>query len=115
MLAAYEEKKGHPSGPYMPEPVSQQPQKTRCVGRTFAKGLVGVLALLTCLHTLKLVDVRACWTDSAVDVSAEQCPQATAVVPEKNGELWTSLGETFDTDAFKGRAVEWLGGAVRVP
>lgn len=102
--------------PYMPEPVSQQPQKrARCAGRTLVKGLVGVLALLTCLHSLQLVNLRSCWSEGAMDASAQQCPQSTAVVPEKNGELWESLGQAFDSDAFKGRAVEWLGGAVRVP
>ncbi len=107
--------KGRPV-PYMPEPVSQQPQKrARCAGRTLVKGLVGVLALLTCLHSLQLINLRSCWSDGAMDASAPQCPQATAVVPEKNGELWESLGQAFGSDAFKGRAVEWLGGAVRVP
>ncbi|KAI0741917.1 carboxypeptidase S [Daedaleopsis nitida] len=45
----------------------------------------------------------------------KQCPQVSTIVPEKNAELWNSLGDSFSTDAFKARAVEWLGGAVRVP
>ncbi|KAI0058987.1 carboxypeptidase S [Artomyces pyxidatus] len=43
------------------------------------------------------------------------CPQVDALYPSRNGELWKNLGKTFDTDAFKGRAIDWLGGAVRIP
>ncbi|KAI0675538.1 carboxypeptidase S [Trametes maxima] len=103
--------------PYMPEPVSQPQKKTRCVGRTLVKGLVVVLALLTCLHSFEVVDLSSCWSKeaAAVDASADQCVQASTVVPKKNAELWQSLGNTIDSDAYKSRAVEWLGGAVRVP
>ncbi|KAI9064054.1 carboxypeptidase S [Trametes sanguinea] len=95
----------------------QQPQKkTRCVGRTLVKGLLVVLAMLTSLHATGIVDLRSCGAGHGIaDASAELCPQASVVVPEKNGELWKSLGKTFDSDAFKARAIEWLGGAVRVP
>ncbi|CDO73281.1 hypothetical protein BN946_scf185008.g43 [Trametes cinnabarina] len=95
----------------------QEPKrKTRCAGRTLVKGLVGVLAVLTVLHSFDIVDLRSCGANHGVaNPSADLCPQASAVVPEKNGELWKSLGKTFDSDAFKMRAVQWLGGAVRVP
>ncbi|KAI0629289.1 carboxypeptidase S [Trametes polyzona] len=109
MLAAFTEKA------QMPEPVSQPRPRTRCVGRTLVKGLVVVLAFLTCLHAFEVLDLRSCLSERIVDVTAAQCPQATAVLPEKNSNLWTSLGKEFDTDKFKSRAVEWLGGAVRVP
>ena len=87
------------------------------MGRGLVKGLVAVLALLTCLHSLHIVNLHSCWGSHNVasDVSADLCPQASVVVPQKNGELWKSLGKTYDSDAFKARAVEWLGGAVRVP
>ncbi|KAI3616852.1 carboxypeptidase s [Moniliophthora roreri] len=42
------------------------------------------------------------------------CPQVDALVPKQNLFFWVVLGDTLDTDAFKTRAVEWLGGAVRV-
>ncbi|KAI0367059.1 carboxypeptidase S [Pilatotrama ljubarskyi] len=116
MVAAYDEK-ARLAFSYMPEPVSQpqSQKKARCVGRTLVKGLVVVLALLTCLHSLDVIDLRSCLSGDAADLSAAQCPQATAVVPEKNGELWMDLGKTVASEAFKSRAVEWLGGAVRVP
>ncbi|KAI0352310.1 carboxypeptidase S [Trametes cingulata] len=114
MVPAYDEKaRGAPS--YMPEPVSQPQKKASCVGRTLVKGLVAVFTLLTVLHTLNVVDLRSCVSDNGFDASAAQCPQATAVVPEKNAGLWKDLGETIASDKFKARAVEWLGGAVRVP
>ncbi|KAI0766929.1 carboxypeptidase S [Trametes elegans] len=108
-LPAYDEKQ-LPLPAYASEPV---PQKK---GRTLVKGLVIVFALLTCLHSLNVVNLRLCWSEGVVDASAEaQCPQASVVVPEKNSALWKSLGNTFDSDTFKARAIEWLGGAVRVP
>ncbi|TFK31147.1 hypothetical protein BDQ12DRAFT_694504 [Crucibulum laeve] len=45
----------------------------------------------------------------------ELCPQADVLVPEKNGKLWDIVTDKFGTDSFKAQAVEWLGGAVRVP
>lgn len=47
--------------------------------------------------------------------ATSSCPQAEVLVPEKNSALWDSLTATYSTDAFQSRAVEWLGGAVRVP
>ncbi|KAA1468874.1 carboxypeptidase S [Dentipellis sp. KUC8613] len=45
----------------------------------------------------------------------ELCPQVDALYPDNNGELWKSLGDALQTDEFRGRAVDWLGGAVRIP
>lgn len=49
--------------------------------------------------------------ESGVDL----CPQADELVPEKNGVIWESLQLTYGTEAFKARAIDWLGGAVRIP
>ena len=46
---------------------------------------------------------------------AKICPQADALYPDRHTSLWESLGKDFSQDAFTLRAVEWLGGAVRVP
>ena len=43
------------------------------------------------------------------------CPQSGAVAPVKNGALLNALEAEFQTDAFKLKAYESLGGAVRVP
>ncbi|KAH9039306.1 hypothetical protein EDB85DRAFT_2182476 [Lactarius pseudohatsudake] len=47
--------------------------------------------------------------------NANICPQADALYPDRHARLWESLGKEFDQDAFTLRAVEWLGGSVRVP
>jgi Gly-Xaa carboxypeptidase len=48
--------------------------------------------------------------------SAEDlCPQAAPLVPGEHAKLWSQFGETLGSDEFRKRAVEWLGGAVRVP
>ena len=43
------------------------------------------------------------------------CPQAKSIIPLKHSEVWESLVERSTTDEYKTRAIEWLGGAVRVP
>jgi len=45
----------------------------------------------------------------------DSCPQADILVPQANSALWNSLGAVYASDDFKTRAVDWLGGAVRVP
>lgn len=47
--------------------------------------------------------------------SADLCPQVDELVPEKNGAIWGNLQDTYSTEEFKARAVDWLGGAVRIP
>ena len=42
------------------------------------------------------------------------CPQEEQLLPERNKELWESIGTQIETDDFKAKAVEWLGGAVKV-
>ncbi|RPD64399.1 carboxypeptidase S [Lentinus tigrinus ALCF2SS1-7] len=93
-------------------------KRSTSAGLRFVKGLLVGIALWTCLHAAGVARVPACLSDALVgeEYNAEaQCPQVSAVTPEKSSELWSSLGETLSTDAFKTRAVEWLGGAVRVP
>ncbi|KAH9066868.1 hypothetical protein EDB87DRAFT_466588 [Lactarius vividus] len=46
---------------------------------------------------------------------ANICPQVDALYPNRHSLLWERLGNDFSQDAFTLRAVEWLGGAVRVP
>lgn len=43
------------------------------------------------------------------------CPQVDELVPEKNGVIWESLQQAYSTEEFKARAIDWLGGAVRIP
>lgn len=53
---------------------------------------------------------------SAVDFKSDDlCPQPSPLVPSKSEELWKDLGEKYQSKEFLHAAVEWLGGAVRVP
>ena len=47
--------------------------------------------------------------------STPPCAQASPLIPSDNQELWKDLDGLYATDAFRNQAVEWLGGAVRVP
>lgn len=49
------------------------------------------------------------------DVNLSSCPRLDALNPDRHAQLWESLGNYFDQDAFTKRAVDWLGGAVRIP
>jgi len=43
------------------------------------------------------------------------CPQVKPITPTKHSAIWESFVERSTTDEYKTRAIEWLGGAVRVP
>ena len=43
------------------------------------------------------------------------CPQAQEVLPLENLDIWNELGQTFRSHEFRQRAIDYLGGAVRVP
>ena len=44
----------------------------------------------------------------------KSCPQVDALIPEKNLFFWTLLADELGSDDFKDRAVNWLGGAVKI-
>ncbi|KAI0067051.1 carboxypeptidase S [Artomyces pyxidatus] len=62
-----------------------------------------------------MADVKAASPLTLSPASTDLCPQASALYPTEHDALWRDLGNTFGTHAFEGRAVDWLGGAVRVP
>ncbi|KAI0322814.1 carboxypeptidase S [Amylostereum chailletii] len=43
------------------------------------------------------------------------CPQASAIYPAQSADLWKTVGSVISSESFKTQAVDWLGGAVRVP
>ena len=75
-----------------------------CVYTTFTHGRTNVSALLP-LFPYSVVPAD----------SAPLCPQAAPLLPTANAELWEGLSETFKSDAFLDRAIDWLAGAVRIP
>ncbi|KAI0793902.1 carboxypeptidase S [Fomes fomentarius] len=94
-------------------------RKGSCAGTRPVKALLLGLAAWAFLNAVGLTPIPGCIHDAlsgtSSDDAKDQCAQASPIVPEQNVELWNSLGETFGTDRFQARAVEWLGGAVRVP
>jgi Gly-Xaa carboxypeptidase len=70
-----------------------------------------VISALTYLVKRPLNGFPVGTLEDAVDL----CPQADEIVPEKNGVIWESLQQAYSTEKFKARAIDWLGGAVRIP
>ncbi|KAI0831872.1 carboxypeptidase S [Trametes gibbosa] len=54
------------------------------------------------------------WLDDASDASSV-CPQTSAIAPEKNVAFLDTLEAEYGTEAFRLKAYESLGGAIRVP
>ena len=94
-------------------------RKGLCAGLRPVKALLCGVAIWVFLNAVGLTPIPGCIHDVLGSDNSwkaeEQCPQVSPIVPQKNAELWNLLGGTFGSDAFKARAVEWLGGAVRVP
>src|SRR6266571_1690618 len=80
-----------------------------------ALGLITLLAVPTALRCTTHVEPFLPGRGFRHLNDAKICPQADALYPDRHARLWESLGKDFDRDAFTLRAVEWLGGAVRVP
>ncbi|KAG1908133.1 uncharacterized protein F5891DRAFT_1179654 [Suillus fuscotomentosus] len=54
-------------------------------------------------------------TVGTLENGVDLCPQVDELVPEKNGVIWESLQHVYSTEEFETRAIDWLGGAVRIP
>ena len=108
--------------------------RTRKLRRTaiFSAAFIGLLySVNLALHIHKhgcngKGSIGAFWTAVDGSVPHEQdlsrfsygsqavCPQEEQLLPERNKELWESIGTQIETDDFKAKAAEWLGGAVKV-
>ncbi|KAF8337820.1 hypothetical protein F5887DRAFT_983763 [Amanita rubescens] len=90
-------------------PASSKKRSTRF------RSLLIVLGLVLC--TLKLIDFAARGTTLLPYIleDSNNCPQTGLILPRKNRKLWNDLGGTVGSNDFQTRAVDWLGGAVRVP
>lgn len=60
------------------------------------------------------LEVTDIWSPTEPVDLAERCPQPLPLEPTKNGELWRDVVDSYGSTEFLNRAVEWLGGAVRV-
>ena len=81
---------------------------------------LGLVALLASIFTVAFLRAgslsrKLLFAMSLSHSVAKLCPQSDALYPESHAQLWDSLGRDFDEQAFTTRAVEWLGGAVRIP
>ena len=81
-------------------------------------GFVALLASVFAVAFLRYDSLNAKLLSATISLShgvAKLCPQSDALYPQSHAQLWDSLGRDFDEDAFMTRAVDWLGGAVRIP
>ncbi|KAJ7512330.1 hypothetical protein B0H11DRAFT_1698767 [Mycena galericulata] len=76
---------------------------------------VALAGFLHLLITSPASPRRLCGLGPPSPPAADVCPQPSALVPEKNGALWSELTALHATDAFLQRAVAQLSVAVRIP
>ncbi|KAF8337821.1 hypothetical protein F5887DRAFT_983768 [Amanita rubescens] len=76
-----------------------------------------LIALGFILCTLKSISIASRGSTLLPHIleSSNHCPQTGLILPRKNRKLWKDLGKTIGSNGFKARAVDWLGGAVRIP
>ncbi|KAG5645625.1 hypothetical protein DXG03_005616 [Asterophora parasitica] len=96
------------SGPLLPATGTLQPKRNKLTRR-----LLVSLGLL--IYGAYFWNSAQPFKSKVVAKDTPQCAQSDVLIPEKNSALWESLGATFGTEEFKTRAIDWLGGAVRVP
>ena len=90
----------------LPEPVSAHSPSTSSSKRIFIALIVTLTLLAKCTWT---------WYGFDRDSIDGVCSQVSELIPERNYELWESLSNTYSTDSFKLKAVNWLSGAIQVP
>ncbi|GLB41814.1 putative to MEROPS metallopeptidase family M20A [Lyophyllum shimeji] len=100
------------AGPLLPSPLVQHPKRTSALRSSLRILSVFLLCGYACMTLTAQLPLLV---DDLLDKHESRCPQSDPLVPERNGALWKSLNATFGTESFKAQAVDWLGGAVRVP
>ncbi|KIN98388.1 hypothetical protein M404DRAFT_1005368 [Pisolithus tinctorius Marx 270] len=101
----------------LPEPALVQSH-----GRCSATRAISLFAAVGVLCLFMNHTTRHCWFNHShkfdrydTNALANICPQVPPFLPQKNFDVWESLGTTYDTAAFKAKAVSWLVGVVQVP
>jgi hypothetical protein len=84
-------------------------------GAVVALTIYAFRASIFCVLTDGLNDLYASLSDVGASADAELCPQTSPLFPSKNGDIWETVHETYNTDEFKDKLVDWLGSAVRIP
>ncbi|KAI6117457.1 carboxypeptidase S [Pisolithus croceorrhizus] len=102
----------------LPAPVSTQSQSrcssTRAIGLFAVIGALGLLVNRVCWHDVP-VTLLPTFDHGGTEAPTNICPQVPELIPQRDFDIWESLGATYDTDIFKAKAVRWLAGAVQVP
>ncbi|KAI5987097.1 hypothetical protein EDD15DRAFT_1509304 [Pisolithus albus] len=99
----------------LPAPVSTQSHNRCSAARAVSLfAAAGALCLLVNWHDTPFNHLRK-FHHGGTEAFANVCPQVPELIPQKNLDIWESLGATYDTDAFKAKAVNWLSEAVQVP
>ena len=100
----------------LPQPTTSRPStNSRFPRLKRAVVLLAVLGLGSYFFSILAENVAIHAVTRWYHGDGDSCPQVDVLVPQANGALWNSLGAVYASDDFKTRAVDWLGGAVRVP
>ncbi|KAF8624386.1 hypothetical protein AX17_007148, partial [Amanita inopinata Kibby_2008] len=113
-MSTWDDKKGLPLSTTELLPVNAAPPSYSAKKSRVRSTLIA-LCLAACAFTFIQVAISDAVFPFNVNEDVDLCPQAEVLVPERNGELWNSVGETIGTDIFKTRAIDRLAGAVKVP
>lgn len=76
---------------------------------------LSLITLLAIAMTLRYTDWPSISARQLGRQDVNLCPQSGVIYPDRHVQLWETLGSEYEQDAFTERAVEWLGGAVRIP
>lgn len=105
---------GKDTQPLLPTAVSEAKQQSGWSGKAYLRLLVFVLA--AALFGRSAPHSSQAERTLAIEASAKAyCAQPDALYPTKNAALYDELDGTFGTPKLKERAIDWLGGAIRVP
>lgn len=95
-------------------PLSSSRQRKLWVPRLLR--LVTLAAVISLLHCFKKAQFGgSSFTTVSQKEAAKLCPQTDPLWPSSHSELYSQIGSLLETEDYKLRAAEWLGGAVREP
>ena len=92
-------------------PSNSDPPKRPVALKRVLLAFIGLAILGLCRHE----GFGFGYTAAPTELSPSSCLQVEPLVPTKNAALYEDAGKLISTEEFKQRAVEWLGGAVRIP
>ncbi|KAF9011800.1 hypothetical protein BDQ17DRAFT_1420214 [Cyathus striatus] len=87
----------------------------KCTRDIFAVIFTATLLLL-CMSYTRIRNNEQLYVGSFVKARllGDECPQAEVLIPQKNNEYWNAANSLISTNEFKQKAIDWLGGAIRI-